>query len=103
HVVIQFFGRDLILSALRRGSWPPDMEKAMHWGLARVEEAVGEDLRYRAGVMAACETMRRLSIGVDVHAGQTRAILLGEEPPKIEFRKAVGELVDCVMGMGEGT
>ncbi|MBL3571357.1 hypothetical protein [Rhodovulum visakhapatnamense] len=98
--VIRLFGRDLVRSALLGGSWCPDMQRALRWGLQRIEAELGEDLRFRAGVMAACETMRRLSVGLDVHAGQTSAILLGEKVPNVDFRKAVGELVDSVM---EGT
>ncbi|ARC90354.1 hypothetical protein [Rhodovulum sp. MB263] len=83
HVMIRLFGRDLIRSSLLGGSWTPDIERALRWGLELIEAELGEDLRYRAGVMAAVKLCWRLRLANDPRRAER--LLLGDpeagQPP----------------------
>ncbi|MBL3554645.1 hypothetical protein, partial [Rhodovulum sulfidophilum] len=74
--MIRLFGRDLIRSSLLGGSWTPDIERALRWGLDRIEAELGEDLRYRAGVMAAVKLCWRLRLANDPRRAER--LLLGD-------------------------
>ncbi|WP_414896824.1 hypothetical protein [Rhodovulum sp. YEN HP10] len=81
--MIRLFGRDLIRSSLLGGSWAPDIERALRWGLELIEAELGEDLRYRAGVMAAVKLCWRLRLTNDPRRAER--LLLGDpqagQPP----------------------
>ncbi|MBL3571642.1 hypothetical protein BV509_10240 [Rhodovulum sulfidophilum] len=74
--VIRLFGRDLVRSTLLGGSWCPDMQRALRWGLQRIEARLGEDLRFRAGVMAACDLISHLRLAGDPRRAER--LLLGD-------------------------
>ncbi|MCW2303266.1 hypothetical protein M2324_001659 [Rhodovulum sulfidophilum] len=103
--MIRLFGRDLVRSSLLGGSWTPDIERALRWGLDRIEAELGEDLRYRAGVMAAVNLCWRLRLANDPRRAER--LLLGDPEagqPPVEPRicSACGELVTDSLGCGGG-
>ncbi|BAQ68807.1 hypothetical protein NHU_01650 [Rhodovulum sulfidophilum] len=103
--VIRLFGRDLIRSSLLGGSWTPDIERALRWGLELIEAELGEDLRYRAGVMAAVNLCWRLRLANDPRRAE-RLLLgdpeAGQPPAEPRICPACGELVTEGQGCGGG-
>ncbi|MBL3554539.1 hypothetical protein [Rhodovulum sulfidophilum] len=103
--MIRLFGRDLVRSSLLGGSWAPDIKRALRWGLDRIEAELGEDLRYRAGVMAAVKLCWRLRLTNDPRRAE-RLLLgnpeAGQPPVEPRICPGCGELVTEGQGCGGG-